>query len=207
MKTAIATKGLRGALGALLVASLIGGLSVPARALSPSQTKVPGVARVMMPLLNEYWSKKLGNKYRAPQVFGYTTRVKTPCGRAVLGNSFYCPKNESIYLDMRWHNKLIREIGDYASALILAHEWGHHIQKILKWPYRKLRGQKFELQADCFAGMATYYAKKIGRLAFGDLREANYLLARSGSRSHGSGFWRKASFQDGLLLHDMFFCK
>ena len=76
--------------------------------------------------------------------------------------------------------------GDFARAYVVAHEIGHHVQKLLgisdkvhelqqrlsKNDYNKV-SVRLELQADCFAGVWTNRADQIrGILEPGDIEEA-----------------------------------
>ena len=73
--------------------------------------------------------------------------------------------------------------GDFAQAYVLAHEIGHHIQKVTgtEARVRQLQEQRpqlknnlsvrLELQADCYAGVWGYFAQKRNLLESGDLEE------------------------------------
>jgi predicted metalloprotease len=93
--------------------------------------------------------------------------------------------------------------------MVLAHEWGHAIQKRTKAPSN--RTIVLETQADCYAGAWTAYALKGGAPHFEidrpvlDQALSGYLLFRDplGSdaddrQAHGSGFDRISGFQDGF---------
>jgi predicted metalloprotease len=76
--------------------------------------------------------------------------------------------------------------GDFAKAYVIAHEVGHHVQKLLgiMGQVQELRGQvsekeynelsvRLELQADFFAGVWAYHAEQMfGILEEGDIEEA-----------------------------------
>ena len=81
---------------------------------------------------------------------------------------FYCPGDEKLYLDLGFFDELSRRFGapgEFAQAYVIAHEIGHHIQKILGTEQRVRRLQRgspdsrnqlsvrMELQADCLAGV------------------------------------------------------
>ena len=97
---------------------------------------------------------------------------------------FYCPTDESIYIDPAFFDELSRRFqapGDFAQAYVIAHEVGHHIQKLEGTLDRAQSAQAssstaggnavqvgVELQADCYAGV---WAKRSGLLEAGDIEE------------------------------------
>jgi hypothetical protein len=75
---------------------------------------------------------------------------------------------------------------DFALAYVVAHEWAHHLQKVLQLLQDdELRSIKIELQADCLAGVWAYstWARKL--LRPGDVQEA-VALARLVGDAPGS---------------------
>jgi predicted metalloprotease len=91
------------------------------------------------------------------------------CGMAqqVMG-PFYCPQDEKVYLDLGFFDELKNRFGaggQFAQAYVIAHEIGHHVQKILGIEPKVPRLQEqnpaqgnhlsvdLELQADCLAGV------------------------------------------------------
>ena len=93
----------------------------------------------------------------------------SPCGRAKTAvGPFYCPGDEKVYLDLGFFRELKERFGapgEFAQAYVIAHEIGHHVQKILGTEAKVRRLQqsepgernplsvRLELQADCFAGV------------------------------------------------------
>lgn len=133
------------------------------------------------------WTKefeRLGRTYTPPKLVVYRGRVDTACG---IGNSamgpFYCPADQKIYIDLSFYDELARSFqapGDFAQAYVIAHEVGHHIQKLLGTSamVSKMRGKpdynqysvRLELQADYYAGVWANHSRQY--LEKGDIEEA-----------------------------------
>lgn len=128
----------------------------------------------------------------------------------IRGNAFYCPAQDIVAWDRKGlFPELRKRFGDFLVAMVLAHEWGHAIQKRTKLPSN--RTIVVEAQADCYAGSWTAYALKGGAPHFEierpvlDSALSGYLLFRDplgggvdDRQAHGSGFDRISAFQDGF---------
>ncbi|MBM7798025.1 putative metalloprotease [Microlunatus panaciterrae] len=117
--------------------------------------------------IQSFWGQSVDN-YQEIQVDTFTGSVATGCGTATSAvGPFYCPADTTVYLDLGFFDQLTGELGaqggDAAEAYVLAHEFGHHIQK-LTGTMSKVQGQgqqsgpksgavRLELQADCYAGV------------------------------------------------------
>jgi len=115
--------------------------------------------------LDTYWETQVEG-YRSPSDFALVEdAVGTGCGNASSAvGPFYCPADESIYLDTGFFDELGSRFGADAGPLaqlyVVAHEWGHHIQNITGRMQGldnsdtgpDSDGVRLELQADCFAG-------------------------------------------------------
>ncbi|MEJ2129141.1 MAG: neutral zinc metallopeptidase [Woeseiaceae bacterium] len=128
--------------------------------------------------------QRIGRTYTKPELVIYRDRYPTACGTgdARMG-PFYCPRDQKIYVDLRFYNDLARQFdapGDFAQAYVIAHEVGHHVQTLLgiSQQVAQMRGRpdyneysvRLELQADFLAGL---WAKKNSRyLDQGDIEEA-----------------------------------
>ena len=140
----------------------------------------------------DYWTehfKKYDLTYRQPKLVLYTDGTMTGgCGfgQAAAG-PFYCPGDQSVYIDVRFYRDLANKYGapgDFAMAYVLAHEVGHHVQQqlgtmddyqqfIRQQPGRKNEMTvRLELQADYYAGSWARYANDQGVVEEGDLEEA-----------------------------------
>ena len=130
-----------------------------------------------------------GNEYRPPTLVLYDGAVRSACGmgQSAMG-PFYCPNDEKLYVDLAFYRDLqnrFRAPGDFAQAYVIAHEVGHHVQK-LTGSFRRLEqaqgraskaehnriSVRMELQADCYAGVWGNHAGTMKQLSPGDVEEA-----------------------------------
>ena len=130
--------------------------------------------------------KAAGKPYRHAKLVLFTSVVNTGCGRSSTAiGPFYCPADEHAYIDLSFYRELRQRFGapgDFAQAYVLAHEMGHHLQKLLgiereaqslgRGHSRNEVSVRTELQADCFAGIWGHDAKGKNLLEAGDLEEA-----------------------------------
>ena len=140
--------------------------------------------------VNDVWSRTLDG-YQPPNVVIYDQGTGTGCGygQSAMG-PFYCPLDQTIYLDLDFFGELERRFGasgDFAQAYVIAHEVGHHVQTLLgvsaKVQAARQLGQNVqgdggllvrqELQADCYAGVWGHRAQARHQwLEAGDIEEA-----------------------------------
>ncbi|TMQ18529.1 MAG: hypothetical protein E6J90_19980 [Deltaproteobacteria bacterium] len=130
--------------------------------------------------------KAAGRPYRHAKLVLFTEVVDTGCGRSSKAiGPFYCPADEHAYIDLSFYRELRQRFGapgDFAQAYVLAHEMGHHLQKLLgveqhaqalgRGHNRNEVSVRTELQADCFAGVWGHDARGKNLLEAGDLEEA-----------------------------------
>ena len=118
------------------------------------------------------WEKLLpqsGVRYRHAKLVLFRDSIRSACGVAESATGpFYCPGDEKVYIDLGFYDELRNRFGapgEFAQAYVLAHEIGHHVQKLLgiESKVRRLQERepseqnplsvRLELQADCFAGV------------------------------------------------------
>lgn len=192
--------------------------------------------------IQAYWSDVFsseGIKYVPAQTVLFTDATEAACGYAsgVMG-PFYCPNDQSIYLDLAFFDKLQTKYGaqggPFATAYVLSHEYGHHVQDLLGLLDTSALGRSSgpqsmsvytELQADCFAGVWSYHAVDTGYLeqvtrqeiaqaldaaaAVGDDRVQSQTQGYISPESwtHGSSEQRQAAFVDGWQSGDPNTCE
>jgi predicted metalloprotease len=132
------------------------------------------------------WEKTLpqqtGRPYRHAKLVLFTDSTSTGCGIGETATGpFYCPADERVYLDLGFFRELSGRLGasgQFAQAYVVAHEIGHHVQKILGIhgddTTRGATGAsvRFELQADCFAGIWARSTQERDLLEAGDVESA-----------------------------------
>ncbi len=156
------------------VGSLLGGLEAPqsseGTAIAQCDTGADANANddcrlaASQLILDGYWEQRVRD-YRAPQLIIVDGSQSTSCGTASNATGpFYCPPDETVYIDPTFFGVLRTQFGAQAGPLaqlyVLGHEWGHHIQQITgvmdRFPNDGTgptsNGVRTELQADCYAG-------------------------------------------------------
>jgi len=125
------------------------------------------------------WTQILGQhgvEYRHAKLVLFRDYTRSACGMAQSATGpFYCPGDEKVYIDLGFWDDLARFGGstaDFAQAYVIAHELGHHVQKILgtEQKVEQLDEQEpqernhlsveVELQADCYAGVWAHSAEQ-----------------------------------------------
>ena len=154
---------------------------------SPEEQERYVFVKKVLGVTEDVWASefdRVGKTYQVPQMQVYSGQTRTACGtgNAQMG-PFYCPGDKTIYIDLTFYDELAQTFnapGDFAQAYVVAHEVGHHVQKLLGTSDKvaAMRGRsdynqysvRLELQADFYAGVwakhSTEYLEK------GDIEEA-----------------------------------
>ena len=206
---------------------------------SPEERQLRDFVSVVVGDTEDTWGaifKQSGQSYRPPTLVLFRDAVRSACGIAESAvGPFYCPADGKVYLDLSFMNELDRRFGapgDFAQAYVIAHEVGHHVQNLLgladqvQAARSRLDQQdanalsvRFELQADCLAGVWANHAERSRHiLESGDLDEALSAAAAVGDDriqrqtqgyvvpdafTHGSSAerarWFRAGFSGGAI--------
>ncbi len=148
-----------------------GGPDQPKRPVDPAEEKLAHFSKVIFHDTEVVWTglfSKLGKTYQKPTLVLFTGHVASACGQADSAvGPFYCPGDAKVYIDLGFYKDMQRKLnapGEFARAYVIAHEVGHHVQKLLGYSRTKEndhRGSvRMELQADYFAGVWAYHGQK-----------------------------------------------
>ena len=178
-----------------------------------------------------------GISYRHAKLVLFRDSIDSACGMAQSATGpFYCPQDEKVYIDLGFYDELKQRFGapgEFAQAYVLAHEIGHHIQKLIGVEEKVHAAQerdprsanqlsvRLELQADCFAGVWGYSTSQRNLLAEGEVQQGLNAAAAVGddrlqrmstghvnpeSFTHGSSQQRMDWFQKGFTTGDLKAC-
>jgi predicted metalloprotease len=200
---------------------------------SPQEEQLKDFVSVVVADTEDTWASifgRSGERYAPPTLVLFRDAVRSACGFAESAvGPFYCPADGKVYLDLAFLDELrarFRAPGDFAQAYVIAHEVGHHVQNLLGLAQQVQEAQsrmsredansvsvRFELQADCLAGVWASSAARRDILDAGDVEEALGAAAAIGddriqretrgyvvpdSFTHGSSAQRVQWFRTGL---------
>lgn len=160
---------------------------------NPHEEELVQFSRVILADTEDVWNvlfKENNLTYRNPILVTFSNSVESACGLSSAATGpFYCPGDEKLYVDLMFFEDLQKQLnasGDFVFAYVIAHEVGHHVQKLLgtMYKYSNMRERvsakefnrhtvKLELQADFYAGVWAHHAQKMkNMMEQGDLEEA-----------------------------------
>jgi predicted metalloprotease len=157
---------------------------------SPDEEQLADFVSFVLDDAQNVWEHTLprqGVEYRRAKLVLFRDAIQSACGFAQAASGpFYCPGDEKVYIDLGFYDELRRRFGapgDFAQAYVLAHEIGHHVQKLLGTEQRMRDAQRrrpelanqlsvrLELQADCYAGIWANSTARRDILEKGDVEE------------------------------------
>ena len=208
-------------------------------AILEAESEMAGLAKVVLKETENVWNQifsESGKTYREPTLVLFSGAAESACGYSSAATGpFYCPGDEKVYIDLSFLQQLQSQVGatgDFAAAYIIAHEVGHHVQKLLgitdqmndirsrvsETEYNQY-SVRLELQADFLAGVWAHYAERTKNLLEeGDLEEAINAAAAVGDDrimmesqgyvvpdafTHGTSEQRRTWFMKGYQTGDL----
>lgn len=207
------------------------------RALTAEEEESGKFPKVVLKDTEVIWTKifeENNMQYVKPGMVLFSNSVETTCGGASSASGpFYCPGDQKVYMDLTFFDELQTKFGasggDFATAYVIAHEVGHHVQTLLGTSEKMRRAQDgkseaeanklsvaLELQADFYAGVWAKYNQE--NLDIGDIDEALSAAQAVGddaiqskmqghivpeSFTHGTSEQRKYWFMKGYKTGDI----
>jgi predicted metalloprotease len=165
----------------------------PKRPVDPAEERLAKFSKVIFRDTEDVWDdlfKKMGKRYEKPVLVLFSGHVSSACGLAESAiGPFYCPGDHKVYIDLSFYKDMERKLnapGEFARAYVIAHEVGHHVQRLLGYAQRvddarKRSGKleinqmtvRLELQADFLAGVWAHHGeKRFQFLEKGDIESA-----------------------------------
>jgi hypothetical protein len=205
----------------------------------PQEERMARFTKVILHDTEIVWDelfRKMGRRYEKPVLVLFSGHVDSACGMADSAvGPFYCPGDSRVYIDLSFYRDMERKLnapGEFARAYVIAHEVGHHVQRLLGYSQRvddaRRRSSKaeynrmsvrLELQADFLAGIWAHHAqRRFDFLEEGDIESALNAAFEIGddrlqrksrgyvvpdSFTHGTSKQRMRWFMDGFQTGDV----
>ncbi len=202
----------------------------------PEEEKLASFAKVIFHDTEVVWDEQfaaMGKQYQKPTLVLFSGQVDSACGMANAAvGPFYCGGDGNVYIDLSFYQDMQRKLnapGEFARAYVLAHEVGHHVQRLLGYSDLAARGRfrqerqqtsvRIELQADFLAGVWAHHAQeKFNFLERGDVETAMNAAYQIGDDrlqkqaqgyvvpdtfTHGTSAQRTRWFEKGLETGDV----
>ena len=207
---------------------------------APSEESLVQFVSFVLDDTQKTWGRLLpeyGTPYRHAKLVLFRDETSSSCGLAQSATGpFYCPEDEKVYIDLGFYDELKTKFGapgEFAQAYVLAHEIGHHVQKLLgisdqvRGLQQNNPGQanplsvNLELQADCFAGIWAHTTAQRNLIERSDVQSGIQAAAAVGddrlqrmtrgyispdSFTHGSSAQRVEWFERGLEKGEISTC-
>lgn len=153
--------------------------------------------------VDDFWYLNFHNsnmEYRRAQLVIYEGSFTPACeNQDTIAGPFYCPHDEKVYIDLAFHEDLHKKYdkpSHFALIYLIAHEAGHHIQK-LRGTWDKVESlrsnvseEKFkkyklllELQADFYAGVWAHFSHRLNLLDSKDIKEALFAATETSNEN------------------------
>lgn len=209
---------------AILGSSISGQPQTENRELTPEEKQVYRFVDMIAGANQNTWNEIFAEnnmRFTPAKIVMFENGTSSGCGvaQSAMG-PFYCPNDQTIYVDMSFFNELQSKFGarvsEFTVAYVLGHEYGHHVQNLLgtldqterlrrsgRYSERELNRVSVatELQADFFAGL---WARKTNdRTNFiepGDIEAAISAAEAVGDdniQRRARGYVRQESFTHG----------
>lgn len=204
----------------------------------PAEERVAHFTKVVFHDTEVVWDQlfhKMGKVYQKPTLVLFSGQVDSACGMADSAvGPFYCPGDSKVYIDLSFYRDMERKLnapGEFARAYVIAHEVGHHVQKLLGYSARVSEARRagradanrmsvrLELQADFLAGVWAHHGQRQFKfLEPGDIDSAlnaafeigdDRLQSKARGRvvpdsfTHGTSRQRQRWFRDGFETGDV----
>jgi uncharacterized protein len=197
----------------------------PPRPVDPEEEAQAHFTKVVFGDTERIWGElfqRAGKEYPRPTLHLFSGMVSSACGDADAAvGPFYCPGDSKVYIDLAFYKDMqdkLHASGDFARAYVVAHEVGHHVQRLLGYSIDRIRARgdkaeanrasvRLELQADYLAGVWAHYGQeKYKFLDPGDIDSALNAAFQIGDdrlQKQARGYVVKDSFTHGTSKQRM----